>query len=180
MQHSEKHINRILNECVEKKQQAQKELYELFAGKMYAVCLYYAGNKQDAEDILQDGFIKVFDYIHQYNKKGSLEGWMRRVFVNTALTLFRKRKILYEEEEKINTIEEKKNVEQDISANDLMKIIMSLSPKYRLVFNLYALEGYTHAEISEKLNISINTSKSNLARARKILQDKVVALKVKE
>ncbi len=172
MQHSKKNIEEILSGCVEQNRKAQKKLYDLFADRMYAVCLYYTGNRHDAEDILQEGFIKVFENIKQYTGKGALEGWMRKIFVNAALTLFRQKKITYDIEE-TTAIKESQIIDANIAADDLMQMIMGLSDQYRLVFNLYALEGYKHKEISEMLNISINTSKSNLARARKILQDKV-------
>ncbi len=151
MQHSKKNIEEILSGCVEQNRKAQKKLYDLFADRMYAVCLYYTGNRHDAEDILQEGFIKVFENIKQYTGKGALEGWMRKIFVNAALTLFRQKKITYDIEE-TTAIKESQIIDANIAADE---------------------EGYKHKEISEMLNISINTSKSNLARARKILQDKV-------
>lgn len=154
----------------------QEELYRRFSPKMYAVCLRYAGNSDDARDLLQEGFIKVYKNLHRFRAEGSFEGWMRRVFVNTSIEYFRKKSIqlssVSDKEE--NTIED-----ADISAidalaeKDIINIIQELSPGYRAVFNLYVVEGYSHKEISEMLGISEGTSKSQLARAKSVLQKKI-------
>jgi RNA polymerase sigma factor (sigma-70 family) len=154
----------------------QEELYRRFAGKMYAVCLRYANNADDAQDLLQEGFIKVFRNLHRFRAEGSFEGWIRRVFVNSSIEHFRKKSLelsrVSEKEE--NTIEN-----SDISAldsmaeKDIIRLVQDLSPGYRTVFNLYVIEGYSHKEIGELLGISEGTSKSQLARARSILQRKV-------
>jgi RNA polymerase sigma-70 factor (ECF subfamily) len=142
---------------------------------MYGVCLRYSRDSADAEDILQEGFVRVFTKIKQFEFKGSFEGWMRRIMVNTALEKFRKHDRLYPVEE-MGVYESTEWVEETISsitADELIKMIQELPPRYRMVFNLYAIEGYSHLEIGAMMNISEGTSKSNLSRARLILQKKV-------
>lgn len=142
---------------------------------MFALCMYYAKDKTDAEDILQDGFVKIFEKIGQLKDPQLLEPWMRKIFVNTALLKFRKQnRLVYETE--ICQYEESLEYDEiidNICAAELIELIQELSPQYKIVFNLYAIEGYSHKEISEKLGISEGTSKSNLSRARTILQDRV-------
>lgn len=169
-----KSINQILVGCKKSKAWAQAELFAMFSGKMYGICLYYTDNKEDAEDILHDGFMKIFDKIGQFDND-NLEAWMRKIFVNTALMLYRKRKFEVIAED-INLYVDKSgnfDMQSDFNSEELMDMISSLPPQYRLVFNLYALEGYKHKEIAEKLNISESTCKSNLSRARAILQEKL-------
>src|SRR5258706_11489245 len=151
----------------------QEELYRRFSPRMYAVCLRYAGNTEEAEDILQEGFIKVFKKMSSYRGDGSFEGWMRRVFVNTAIEHFRRKRYLMPVTEKEeNTIEGKYlSVLDDLAARDIMMLVQDLSPGYRTVFNLYVVEGYTHKEIADMMGISEGTSKSQLSRAKVILQD---------
>jgi len=155
----------------------QQELYQRFASKMYGVCLRYAGNAEEAEDILQDGFIKVFNKIDSYRSEGSFEGWIRRIFVNTAIEHFRKRIYLQpitDTEE--NTIQGKYLSALDhMAEKDIIHLVQQLSPGYRTVFNMYVVEGYTHRQIAEALGISEGTSKSQLSRAKLILQDLVKA-----
>jgi RNA polymerase sigma-70 factor (ECF subfamily) len=145
---------------------------------MFGVCLQYAKDYTEAEDILQDGFIKVFTKISQFNDQGSFEGWVRRIMVNCALERYRKQNLLYSVSD-ITDYDHKMaydDVMGEISSKDLLKLVQELTPQYKTVFNLYAIEGYSHQEIAEQLNISVGTSKSNLSRARVILQDKVEAL----
>lgn len=168
----------ILKGCVNGKRQAQNTLYRQFAAKMYGVCLRYAKDSTDAEDILQDGFVKVFQHIGSFKNEGSLEGWIRRIIVNTALEKFRKKNPLYPVGE---IYEVAKNLKYDdidghIAVQELMGLVQKLPPGYKVVFNLYAIEGYSHKEISEQLGISEGTSKSQLARARATLQEEVVKL----
>lgn len=168
-------LEEIIYKCREGNSGAQTALYRLFSAKMYGVCLRYAKDTGDAEDILQEGFLRVFTKINQFEFKGSFEGWMRRIMVNTALEKFRKHDRLYPVEE-MKIYESTEFVEETISsitAGDLMRIIQELPPRYRMVFNLFAIEGYSHLEISEMMNISEGTSKSNLSRARVILQKSV-------
>ena len=153
----------------------QEELYRRFSPKMYAVCLRYAGNAEEAEDILQEGFIKVFKKLNSFRSEGSFEGWVRRIFVNTAIEHFRRKRYLMPVTEKEeNTIEGKYlSVLDDLAARDIMMLVQDLSPGYWTVFNLYVVEGYTHKEIADMMGISEGTSKSQLSRAKVILQDMV-------
>jgi len=168
----------IIKACIEGNRSGQGELYRLVAPKMYGVCLQYAGNEDDAKDIMQDGFIKVFNKIEQFSGKGSFEGWIRRIIVNTALERYRSKVHLQsiDENDNVNVEVIDQYVLESMTAEEITSLIKELSPKYRLVFNLYALEGYSHKDISEKLGISEGTSKSNLSRARGILQQKVLEL----
>jgi RNA polymerase sigma factor (sigma-70 family) len=169
------HLHKVVRGCQENKPGAQRELYDMFKSKMYGICLRYAGNYDDAQDILQDGFIKVFEKIHQFGFKGAFEGWIRKVMVNTALEKYRLHYRQVPMDDNIIEIEKEQenNFVSDIDVNELVRIIQELSPRYRVVFNMYALEGFSHREISEMLQISEGTSKSNLSRARAILQEKV-------
>lgn len=153
----------------------QYELYRRFAPKMYGVCLRYAGNAEEAEDILQEGFIKIFSKMSSYRGEGSFEGWIRRIFVNTAIEHFRKKTYLQpitEVEE--NTMEGKYlSVLDQLAEKDIIQLVQQLSPGYRTVFNMYVVEGYTHRQIADIMGISEGTSKSQLSRAKQILQDMV-------
>ena len=153
----------------------QRELYDRFASRMYGVCLRYATNAEEAEDILQEGFIKVFRKITSFRGDGSFEGWIRRIFVNTAIEHYRKKTYLQpitEHEEA--TIEGKYlSVLDSLAEKDIIRLVQQLSPGYRTVFNMYVVEGYTHKQIGEQLGISEGTSKSKLSRAKQILQDLV-------
>jgi RNA polymerase sigma factor (sigma-70 family) len=168
-------LNKIIYGCQERDPRAQKELYELFKTKMFGICLRYAGDYNDAQDILHDGFLKVYEKVNQFKFKGSFEGWIRKIIVNTALERFRTKYQMVEINDNFKEVDRKasNNILSDISVKELLKFIQELSPRYRMVFNLYAIEGYSHKEISEMLNISEGTSKSNLSRARAILQDKI-------
>lgn len=166
-------LEKLISKCKKQDIKAQEELYRLYSAKFFGLCLKYSANYQQAEDNLQDGFITIFKKINQYKEKGSFEGWMKRIMINTALQKFRKERffeIINEDqmEESVVEIEE-----HELSADFLLKTIQDLPNRYRKVFNLYALDGYSHKEISEILNISVGTSKSNLARARMILKEKI-------
>jgi RNA polymerase sigma-70 factor (ECF subfamily) len=170
-------IKEIIKGCLAGNRRDQELLYRRHASKLYAVCLQYSGNNEEARDILQEGFIKIFENLDSYKHEGSFEGWMRRITVNTALEKFRGRNSLY----RVDDIDQVPEADADpdnqdyagLEAADLLDIIRELPPKYRMVFNLYAIEGYSHKEISEMINISEGTSKSNLSRARVILQRRV-------
>lgn len=166
----------IVKACIKGNRKAQKQLYQLFADKMFGVCMRYADNVDEAKDILQDGFIKVFMNLEQFNHKGSFEGWVRRIMVNTALEKFRDRNYLFAvnmEQGYESRDKEYDHILSELAAKDLLKLVQELSPQYRMVFNLYAIEGYSHKEICEMLNIKEGTSKSNLSRAREILKEKI-------
>lgn len=166
----------LIKGCIEGDRRMQEELYARFAPKMYAVCLRYAGNAEDAQDILQDGFVKIYKNLPKFRGEGSFEGWIRRIFVNTSIEHLRRKtylKPIAEKEE--NTIPyNEKSVLDNLGEKDILKLVKQLSPGYRTVFNLYVVEGYTHKEIGDMLKISEGTSKSQLARARVILQDMVI------
>lgn len=168
-------LNKIIYGCQESDPRAQKELYELFKTKMFGICLRYAGDYNDAQDILHDGFLKVFEKVGQFKFKGSFEGWIRKIIVNTALERFRTKYKLIDINDNFREVDRKAkdNILVDISVKEILKFVQELSPRYRTVFNLYAIEGYSHKEISKMLNISEGTSKSNLSRARAILQEKI-------
>lgn len=165
----------LIEGCLRGDRKMQYGLYQQFAPKMYGVCLRYAGNAEEAEDILQEGFIKIFNKIGSYRGDGSFEGWIRRIFVNTAIEHFRKKTYLQpitEVEE--NTMEGKYlSVLDKLAEKDIIQLVQQLSPGYRTVFNMYVVEGYTHKQIAEALGISEGTSKSQLSRAKQILQDMV-------
>lgn len=173
--------NQIISEsdliagCINGDRKMQKELYDRFSAKMFGVCLRYAGNTEEAEDILQEGFIKVFKKIGSYRGEGSFEGWIRRIFVNTAIEQFRRKTYMQpitEREE--NSVEATYlSVLDNLAEKDIVKLVQQLSPGYRTVFNMYVVEGYTHRQIAESLGISEGTSKSQLSRAKIILQDLV-------
>lgn len=162
----------LIRGCINGDRRMQEALYNRFSPRMYAVCLRYAGNAEEAEDILQEGFIKIFKKLDTFRSEGSFEGWIRRIFVNTAIEHFRRKRYLQTVSEKEeNTIEGKDiSVLDKMAAKDIMALIKELSPGYRTVFNMYVVEGYTHKEIADMLNISEGTSKSQLSRAKVILQ----------
>ncbi|MFO7852221.1 MAG: RNA polymerase sigma factor [Bacteroidota bacterium] len=170
-------MRKILRGCLSGNKRDQELLYRRYSAKLYGVSLQYSGSYDEARDVLQESFIKIFTSLHTFNGDGSFEGWMRRIVVNTALEKHRDRYFLNKVEEEGYSNDTLPELEAaDISgmeAEDLLNLIMELPPKYRMVFNLYALEGYSHKEIAMKLNISEGTSKSNLSRARSILQKKV-------
>jgi RNA polymerase sigma factor (sigma-70 family) len=165
----------LINGCKEGNRRMQEEMYRRFSPRMYAVCLRYASNAEEAEDILQEGFIKVFKKLDSFRSEGSFEGWVRRIFVNTAIEQFRRKRYLQpvtEREE--NTIEGKSLSALDgLAEKDILALIKELSPGYRTIFNMYVVEGYTHKEIADMLGISEGTSKSQLSRAKVILQEMV-------
>ncbi len=172
-------IKDIINGCLKGNRKDQELLYRRHAAKLYAVSLQYSGNYEEARDILQEGFIKIFENLNHYKYEGSFEGWMRKIIVNTALEKYRSRNKLYmvDDIDQIPEPDAWPDTEDysGLEAEDLMDIIRELPPKYRMVFNLFALEGYSHKEISQMINISEGTSKSNLARARIILRRRVEA-----
>lgn len=165
----------LLKGCRKGKPKSQEALYRRFASAMYGICLQYASGEEDAQDIMQEGFIKVFKKLDQVNNPAAFPGWIRRVMINTALEKYRSHVILQRVEDVKEDIrgEAEDEIFSNLTSRELVELIQTLSPKYRLVFNLYAIEGYSHKEISEELGISIGTSKSNLSRARAVLQEKI-------
>lgn len=173
-------LKQLIENCKIDDTKAQSELYKLFSSKLFAICLKYSRNYAEAEDNLQDAFLTIFNKIEQYKNKGSFEGWLKRITINTALQRYRNEKVFDIINE--NTIEdvEIEVEEENISIDYLLKIIQELPDRYRLVFNLYVLDGYSHKEIANMLNIHIGTSKSNLARARQILKQTIENYKIKQ
>lgn len=162
----------IIKGCIDGDRRMQELLYQTYSPKMYGVCLRYAGNADDAQDILQDGFVKVFRHLERFRAEGSFEGWMRRIFVNTAIEQYRKKIHTQQVSESHEEQMEDNNwsVLDKLAVNDILKAVQELSPGYRTVFNLYVIEGYAHKEIAAMMGISEGTSKSQLARAKGILQ----------
>jgi len=173
-------LDELIKECKRNNIKAQSEVYQLYAGKLFALCLKYSKNYQEAQDNLQDGFITIFNKIEQYNFKGSFEGWLKRIVINTALQKYREKNVLNLVTEEIPEKEslEIEDEDENISLDFLLSIIQELPNRYRLVFNLYVLDGYSHKEISELLEISEGTSKSNLSRGRIILKRKIENRKI--
>lgn len=165
----------LIKECIAGNRKMQELLYNRYSAKMYAVCLRYSGNSEDAQDLLQEGFVKIFLNLNKYRGEGSFEGWIRRIFVNTAIEYFRRQhKITPVSETQENTFEDKDwNTLNIMGERDIINIVQRLSPGYRQVFNMYVIEGYSHKEIADILGISEGTSKSQLARA-KILLKKII------
>jgi RNA polymerase sigma-70 factor (ECF subfamily) len=169
-----KTLEEIIRGCQSGRQADQQLLYEKFSAKMYAICFRYTRDRTEAEDVLHEGFIKVFKGIADFRGSGSFEGWMRRIMVNSALERFRRQHWLFPVEEVAEDASVDWNgPEQSLSAADLLQMVSELPPRYRMVFNLYAIEGYSHKEVSDMLGINEGTSKSNLARARAILQKRL-------
>ncbi len=169
----------LVKKCIKGDARAQRALFEKFAPKMLGVCMRYAKNTEQAEDVLQDGFVKVFTKLSNYSGNGSLEGWIRRVIVNTALDEIR-RNVKFQNNVNVDDVDYKlelnSHIVEGLAADDLMKIINDLPDGYRVVFNMFAIEGYSHKEIAMQLNISENTSKSQYSRARAYLKVKLEEL----
>jgi RNA polymerase sigma factor (sigma-70 family) len=162
----------LIKGCIRRERGAQKRLYDTFSSKMYALCCRYVKDSMEAEDVLVTAFTKILDKIDQYKSEGSFEGWIRRIVVNESLTYIRRNKNMYLELEleAANYEPDYQTISDHLEAEDLLKMIGELPSGYRIVFNLYAIDGYSHKEIAEQLGISENTSKSQLSRARAYLQ----------
>ena len=170
------HLNYWIERAKGGDPRAQKSIYELLSPKMYALCIRYMGDKDAAADVLQDGFVTLFDKLDTYSGQGSFEGWARRIFVNTALMALRKHDILKESddiEEAYSIQDDAVNVIQSLNYADLMKLVSQLPTGYRAVFNMFVIEGYSHKEIAQALGIEEVTSRSQLLRARIMLQEKI-------
>jgi RNA polymerase sigma factor (sigma-70 family) len=164
--------NRLLENCIAGNRKSQKELYDLYSPKMFSVCLRYAKNQMDAEDILQDGFVKLFNNLHKFRGEGSFDGWVRRIFVNTAIEHIRRKNLNTTVGEGLeNTVVDKhSNALDNLFEKDILRTANTLSDGYRTVFNMYAVEGYSHKEIAAQLGITESTSKSQFSRAKAILR----------
>ncbi|MDZ4716292.1 MAG: sigma-70 family RNA polymerase sigma factor [Cytophagales bacterium] len=168
----------LIEGCRRNDPSAQKALYDQLAPKMMAVCLRYVKDRMEAEDVLVTSFLKVFDRIVQFKATGSFEGWIRKIVVNESLTFLRKHKNMYLETD-LEAAEKEIEIQaasHALEADDLLKLVAELPTGYRIVFNLYAVEGYSHKEIAEQIGITEGTSKSQLSRARSLLQSKIAMM----
>ncbi|RED48892.1 RNA polymerase sigma factor [Seonamhaeicola aphaedonensis] len=173
-------LNQLIENCKLNDTKAQGELYKLFSSKLFSICLKYSRNYAEAEDNLQDAFLTIFNKIEQFKHKGSFEGWLKRITINTVLQRYRNEKVFDIVNEK-NVEDTQVEVDEDsFSIDFLLKIIQELPDRYRLVFNLYVLDGYSHKDIADMLNINTGTSKSNLARARQILKQNIKDYKLSQ
>lgn len=166
----------IIKGCLKGDKIAQKALYDKYSAKMYGICLRYLKNKDEAEDALQDGFVRVFNYIDKYKYKGSFDGWIRRIIVNTAINCLNQNiKHRYQSDfsEIEEVIEDTKAIIDTASVDHLLNVIQTLPPGYKIIFNMYEIDGYNHKEIAETLGISISTSKSQLMKAKMLLKTKI-------
>ena len=167
-------LEELISNCKKQDLKAQEELYKKFSGILFAVCLKYSPNYHEAEDNLQDAFLKIFQRIEQFKNKGSFEGWMKRVAINTVLQKYRKKKTFHlSNEEQIEEEEVVEVEDNQVPLDFLLEIVQELPNRYRLVFTMYVLDDYSHKEIADSVGISVGTSKSNLARARGILKIKI-------
>ena len=170
----------LLRRCTRNDRTAQKILYDRFAPAMLGICVRFTGNRAEAEDILQDGFVKVFLKLKDFEGRSSLYGWIRKVMINTAITHYH-RNLKHRYHYDIDDFRERDTVEADwqdagFTADELQGVIASLPPGYRMVFSLYAVEGFKHREIAKELGIDVNTSKSQYSRARKLIQSRLASL----
>jgi RNA polymerase sigma-70 factor (ECF subfamily) len=172
-------IKQIVDNCVNGNPFAQKSLYDIYSAKMFSVCNRYMTNRTDAEDVFQDGFLKVFENISKLKNIEAIEWWMKKIFINEALQLYhKKKKIDFSSEEssfEVAQIDDF-NIYVKLQTDEISKLLNELPEKMRITFNLYAIEGYSHKEIAEMLNVTEGTSKSNLHDARIILKDKIKKL----
>ena len=168
--------NELLNKCLQDNETALTELYKRFSSKMYGICLRYAKNRVDAQDLLHDGFVKVMETLKTYRNEGSFEGLLRKIMVNTAINFYTKKHMvnIYSIDEIVEEIAFDDNAVSKLSENELLSFIEQLPDGYRLVFNLYVIDGYNHHEIADFLNISPNTSKTQLMKARWLLAKKIM------
>ncbi|MDD7887223.1 RNA polymerase sigma factor [Flavivirga sp. 57AJ16] len=166
-------LSQLIENCKIDDTKAQGELYKLFSSKLFSVCLKYSRNRAEAEDNLQDAFLTIFKKIEQYKNKGSFEGWLKRITINTVLQRYRNEKVFDIINENIIEDVELEVDDDTVSIDYLLQIIQELPDRYRLVFNLYVLDGYSHKDIADMLGINVGTSKSNLARARQSLKETI-------
>ncbi len=166
----------LINGCKARNRDAQRSLYDQYSYKMYALCYRYVKDSMEAEDVLVTAFTKIFERIDQFKGEGSFEGWIRRVIVNEALTYLRRNRSMYLETdlEAADREPDYQNISDHLEAEELMQMIQELPSGYRIVFNMYAIDGYSHKEIADQLGISENTSKSQLSRARTYLQKMLI------
>ncbi len=166
----------LIEGCRSGSRLSQKALYDALSGKMFAVCLRYMGDRESAEDVLQDGFVTLFSKLDSFTGSGSFEGWARKIFVNTALMALRRKDVLKQSEDvgaAYGISSDDVSAVQKISYQELLQLVSELPAGFRTVFNMYVIEGYSHKEIAEALGVSEATSRSQLQRARTLLKNKV-------
>jgi len=168
-------LEELVHNCKQGNRAAQEQLYRQYASVLFGICLKYSRNKAEAEDSLHDSFMTIYDKIGQYGAKGSFEGWIKRITVNTVLQKYRKQEYLKVVSENTADEIEVVTVNENIDLQTLLGYIQQLPNKYRLTFNMYVLDGYSHQEIAQQLGTSVGTSKSNLSRARVLLKEKIEA-----
>lgn len=170
-------IQDLISECKKGKRSAHRQLYDLYKVKMFTLCMRYMSNRHDAEDMLQEGWVKVFRELNSFdNKKGSFYGWIRKIFVNTNLEFLRKKRLKFDdisESLHLSDFSYEMDVIGSMSLKEIVDLLQNLPTGYRSVFNLYVIEGFTHKEIGEKLSISPNTSKTQLMKAKQMMRSKV-------
>ncbi len=167
----------LVEGCKKGLPQYQRALYDQYSRKMYGLCQRYADNTDDAQDILQEGFIRVFRKVDTFRGQGSFEGWIRRIMVHTSIEHYRRNsRYFMVEVEQAHGVELEATVLSSMGRDEILQLVNQLPVGYRTVFNLYVIEGYTHQEIGLMLDISVGTSKSQLSRAKKILQEKIEAM----
>lgn len=164
----------LIHNCKNQHPASQKALYQKYAGKMLSVCMRYINDKTEAEDVLQEGFIKIFANISYFRGEGSFEGWLRRIFVNTALSALRVKQLKFADniDNHVNYSKVDPSVFDKIGSEEIFEMIRSLPNGYRVVFNLFAIEGYSHKEIAEMLHITESTSRTQFLKARNALKEK--------
>jgi RNA polymerase sigma-70 factor (ECF subfamily) len=172
----------LIKACLKGDRSAQRHLYDSYSGKFLAICIRYLKDREHAEDVMIESFMKIFDKLPQYQAKGSFEGWMKRIVVTQSLMTLRSNRHLMMEVnvDDDHEYEHHHYESTDLETADLMEMVESLPVGYRTVFNLYAIEGYAHQEIAELLGITESTSKSQLNRARNVLKEKIAGIQLKE
>jgi RNA polymerase sigma factor (sigma-70 family) len=171
----------LIEECIKGNDDAQKELYSLYAKKLYAICNRYSSNYQVAEDILQDSFIRIFDNLKSFRSQGSFEGWMKRITINTSLESLRKKEIktvAFDREESFHEVAIDENIFSNLSSKEIIAVIQQVPEGYREVLNLFIIDGYSHKEIAKMLGITEANSKLRLNRARNLLKEKLIQINI--
>lgn len=170
--------DKLIEQCLKGHRTAQKQLFDMYSGKMYYLCLRYAVDESEAQDMLQEGFIRLYKNLHSFQGKGSFEGWVRRIFVHTAIKYYHKMR-KHNNSQSLEVVHEN-SVAPDalasMSEQEILNLVNRLPDGYRVVFNMYAIEGFSHKEIAEALNIHEGTSRSQLVKARKLLQSQIMNL----
>jgi RNA polymerase sigma-70 factor (ECF subfamily) len=171
-------LNHIIDRCIRKDKTAQKMLYNLYASTLLGICFRYARDRTEAEDILQDGFVKIFTHIEKFEGKGSFEGWMKRIIVNTAITHYHQnlKHYYHQDFDEISETKTLNNTNADFTQAELLQVINELPSGFRIIFNMYVVEGYKHKEIAQMLDIDIGTSKSQFSRAKRLIRKRLLEL----